>query len=333
MAAGDRPAQRTAIADEVLLADELVEGPRAHPRGERLPLGRRLEERLGARAGEPGRGPSSGHVRESTRLPGRSGEADPGDVHEDPQAGQDREHEPRGSARSGGHRAPRRRTRARPGSRAAHRRRRRPPTSIPRPRAASPGVVGDGRPLAGDELRLELRGALELELGQSAGCGGSRRVGPGPGRPGPRPGAGSGGGSGRVARALRHVPVMLLGIARAGSSGRKDTPGVAVSPRRARGARLGRARRDAAIDLETLVRDNQEPIVATLLAAVVAAPRRRDRGGPPDRAPEPSARRRSPAGATSGASRRSWRRTWRASTRSSATSTRWRPGPPSWSAT
>jgi hypothetical protein len=44
---------------------------------------------------------------------------------------------------------------------------------------------------------------------------------------------------------------------------------VAVSPRRACGARLGRARKDAAIDLETFVRDNLGPIVTTLLAAVV----------------------------------------------------------------
>jgi hypothetical protein len=43
---------------------------------------------------------------------------------------------------------------------------------------------------------------------------------------------------------------------------------VAVSPRRARGARLGRAGKDAAIDLETFVQDNLGPVVATLLAAV-----------------------------------------------------------------
>ena len=42
--------ERPSLADEVLLADELVERPRAHPRGERLPLRRRLEERLGTGA-------------------------------------------------------------------------------------------------------------------------------------------------------------------------------------------------------------------------------------------------------------------------------------------
>ena len=50
MAPGDAPAQRSALADEVLLSDELVERPRPHPRGERLAFGRWLEERLGLRA-------------------------------------------------------------------------------------------------------------------------------------------------------------------------------------------------------------------------------------------------------------------------------------------
>lgn len=47
MSAGDAAAERSALADEMLLADELVERPRPHPRRERLLLGRRLEERLG----------------------------------------------------------------------------------------------------------------------------------------------------------------------------------------------------------------------------------------------------------------------------------------------
>ena len=51
VAAGDAAPERPALADEVLLADELVEVPRAHPRCERLALGRRLEEGLGPRAG------------------------------------------------------------------------------------------------------------------------------------------------------------------------------------------------------------------------------------------------------------------------------------------
>ena len=50
VAAGDAPAQRTSLADEVLLPDELLEVPRSHPGRERLALGRWLEERLGLRA-------------------------------------------------------------------------------------------------------------------------------------------------------------------------------------------------------------------------------------------------------------------------------------------
>ena len=46
MAAGDAPPQRPAFADEVVLADELIEAPRTHPGGQRLALGRWLEERL-----------------------------------------------------------------------------------------------------------------------------------------------------------------------------------------------------------------------------------------------------------------------------------------------
>ena len=51
MAAGDGAAERAALADEVGLADELVEVARAHPRGERLPLGRWPEQGFGAGAG------------------------------------------------------------------------------------------------------------------------------------------------------------------------------------------------------------------------------------------------------------------------------------------
>ena len=42
-----RPAERPALADEVRLAHELLERPRAHPGREGLPLGRRLEQGLG----------------------------------------------------------------------------------------------------------------------------------------------------------------------------------------------------------------------------------------------------------------------------------------------
>src|SRR6476661_8358258 len=47
VAAGDAPTQRTALADQVVLAHELIERPRTHPRGEGLALGRWLEQRLG----------------------------------------------------------------------------------------------------------------------------------------------------------------------------------------------------------------------------------------------------------------------------------------------
>ena len=47
MAAGDAAAQRPALADEVLLPDELLEVARAHPGGQRLALGRWLEEGFG----------------------------------------------------------------------------------------------------------------------------------------------------------------------------------------------------------------------------------------------------------------------------------------------
>ena len=51
VAAGDAPAERAAFADEVRLPDELVEVPRTHARGERLALGRWLEEGFGSGAG------------------------------------------------------------------------------------------------------------------------------------------------------------------------------------------------------------------------------------------------------------------------------------------
>jgi hypothetical protein len=50
MATGDTPAERAALPDEMVLADELAEVARAHPGGERLALGRRPEERLGSGA-------------------------------------------------------------------------------------------------------------------------------------------------------------------------------------------------------------------------------------------------------------------------------------------
>lgn len=56
MTARDAPAQRAALADEMLLADELVEVARAHPRRERLPLRRRLEQGFRSGAERPLRG-------------------------------------------------------------------------------------------------------------------------------------------------------------------------------------------------------------------------------------------------------------------------------------
>jgi hypothetical protein len=47
VAARDAARQRPGLANEVPLPDELLERPRAHPRRERLPLRRRLEEGFG----------------------------------------------------------------------------------------------------------------------------------------------------------------------------------------------------------------------------------------------------------------------------------------------
>ncbi len=59
MATGDAPAERATLADEMLLADELGEAPRAHPGSQRLALGRGLEEGLGT--GAAGLRAGSGH--------------------------------------------------------------------------------------------------------------------------------------------------------------------------------------------------------------------------------------------------------------------------------
>ena len=94
MAAGDAAAERAALADEVVLADELVEVARAHPGGERLPLGRWLEEGLGSGAGRaPGGGMPAMVARGRGRAPRqrRLRRAEPGDVDDDPQDEQDRE--------------------------------------------------------------------------------------------------------------------------------------------------------------------------------------------------------------------------------------------------
>jgi hypothetical protein len=55
VAAGDAAAEWAALADEVGLADELVEASWPHPGRERLPFGRGLEEGLGSCADRPPR--------------------------------------------------------------------------------------------------------------------------------------------------------------------------------------------------------------------------------------------------------------------------------------
>ena len=50
MAAGDAATERAALPDEVVLADELIQAAGPHPGGQRLALGRRLEERFGSGA-------------------------------------------------------------------------------------------------------------------------------------------------------------------------------------------------------------------------------------------------------------------------------------------
>ena len=66
MAAGHAAAEWTSLADEVVLPDELGQVARAHPGGQRLPLGRGLEEGFGSGAG---RSPGGGHDRMVARRP------------------------------------------------------------------------------------------------------------------------------------------------------------------------------------------------------------------------------------------------------------------------
>src|SRR6185503_186515 len=67
VATRDRPPQRPGIADEMLLPDELLERPRPHARGERLPFGWWLEQGLGASAGDA----AGWHVRRAPPQPRR----------------------------------------------------------------------------------------------------------------------------------------------------------------------------------------------------------------------------------------------------------------------
>ncbi len=73
MTVGDAAAEWTPLADEVLLPDELIQRSRAHPGGQRLALGRRLEERFGSRAGRASR---AWHGSMVARRTGRTGPSD-----------------------------------------------------------------------------------------------------------------------------------------------------------------------------------------------------------------------------------------------------------------
>ena len=68
--AGDGPAERAALADELLLADELVQVARAHPRGEGLALRRRPEQGFGTGTGD---GAPRGHGRDGSAGPATAG--------------------------------------------------------------------------------------------------------------------------------------------------------------------------------------------------------------------------------------------------------------------
>ncbi len=84
MTASDAAAERAALADEVVLANEFVQVARSHPRRERLALGRRLEERFWTGPGEPPGGWHGRMVPGGNRLERHSG-----DLHDDPQRGED----------------------------------------------------------------------------------------------------------------------------------------------------------------------------------------------------------------------------------------------------
>ena len=96
MAAGDAAAERAALADEVFLADELLERSRPHPCGQRLTLGRWLEEGFGsgpARARMACRGSAGRHAARwcATARGQRLEEPDPGDLDDGPGAEQERD--------------------------------------------------------------------------------------------------------------------------------------------------------------------------------------------------------------------------------------------------
>ncbi len=100
MAAGDGSSQRTRVPDEMLLPDEFIERPWTHPGGQRLSLWWGSKERLRSRTGQAGRRSFGGHAVESTRRPRGSEEGHASDVHDQPEDGEDPEHDDRGEADS-----------------------------------------------------------------------------------------------------------------------------------------------------------------------------------------------------------------------------------------
>ena len=92
MSAGDASAQRSSLTDEMLLADELLEVPRAHAGSQWLTFGRWLEEGLGSCAGEPSGGWHGPMV--APRWASGTGsldEAEPGQVDDEPEREKDKD--------------------------------------------------------------------------------------------------------------------------------------------------------------------------------------------------------------------------------------------------
>ncbi len=137
VAAGDPAPERATLTDEVLLADELVEVPWAHARGERLRLGRGMEEGLGSCAGRPPGGwhePMVSRWRRATATV-RSEDAEPGEVNDEPEPQQEEDQRRHRRSRCAGRHGRRRRTprrrRARCSTRRGPGRRRRTVTGSP----------------------------------------------------------------------------------------------------------------------------------------------------------------------------------------------------------
>ena len=295
MAARDASAERAALADEVLLADELVEDSRAHPGGQRLPLGRWLEERFGSGA----RGRRAGGMAAMVARRRAGSRLEPSPIPVTWMTAQ----APIRSAISEppmrairGCRGPRRRTRWRPRPRAC------------RPLAGRTSLRAFGLRrrlgglLLGDDLRLELGGA-GLRLGERLPPYASMAVSfdryrrrPGRRRPARRPGrrrcsldgrslagsgtAASGAFGHRCWRSLRRWIESTAKDSTGSRTGRRR--GSAQSRDAARApARLADAHTEALeIDLNALVGPNLGAIVVGLVIVVVDPGRRRRRASP-----------------------------------------------------